>query len=183
MHRTAKLALALVVPTAFAGTLVGTVVSAPAAHADDRTCRGTLGAVQVDGTVVVPQGATCTLVGTRVDGDVLVKSGASLYARGARIGGNVQAENHRTVVVRPRTVGDRVVKSRVGGSIQLVQGGGGKLLSNVVEGDVQLFSNDRRFEVRRNVVGGNLQCKSNAPRPVGGANRVEGDKEDQCRGL
>ena len=38
-------------------------------------------------------------------------------------------------------------------------------------------------EFCRNVVGGNLQCKSNDPRPVGGNNRVEGNKEDQCRNL
>jgi hypothetical protein len=87
------------------------------------------------------------------------------------------------VVVKPRRVGDRAVKSRVGGSIQLEQGGGGKLLRNVVDSDIQLFSNDGRFTVRGNVVGGNLQCKSNEPRPIGGNNRVEGNKEDQCRNL
>ena len=53
----------------------------------------------------------------------------------------------------------------------------------MVNGDVQLFSNDGRFVVRRNVVGGNLQCKSNDPKPVGGNNKVEGNKEDQCRNL
>jgi hypothetical protein len=37
--------------------------------------------------------------------------------------------------------------------------------------------------VRKNRVDGNLQCKSNQPRPVGGGNRVDGNKEDQCRGL
>ena len=66
---------------------------------------------------------------------------------------------------------------------QLKQGGGGKLLRNAVNADIQLFSNDGRFEVRRNVVGGNLQCKSNNPKPVGGNNRVEGNKEDQCKNL
>ena len=40
--RLAHLALALVVPTA----LTGAVLTAPAAHADDRTCRGTIGAAQ-----------------------------------------------------------------------------------------------------------------------------------------
>lgn len=159
------------------------MLTAPAAHADDRTCRGTIGAAQVDGDVVVPRGATCTLNGTRVDGNVLVRANGTLYARGVRVDGNVQAENAKYVVVRERTVDRQVRRSFVGGSIQLVQGGGGRLLGNVVDGDVQLFSNDRRFEVRRNVVDGNLQCKSNTPRPVGGGNRVEGDKENQCRGL
>ena len=76
-----------------------------------------------------------------------------------------------------------VKKSRVDGSIQLKQGGGGKILRAVVGSDIQLFSNDGRFEVRHNRVEGNLQCKSNDPAPVGGNNTVGGNKEDQCKGL
>lgn len=178
MNRTATLAVTLA-PAAMAASLL----VAPAAHADDRTCRGSIGNAQVDDNVIVPRGATCTLNGTRVDGNVEVRSGATLIARGVRVGGNIQAENHERVVVKSRAVDDRTVKSRIGGSIQLVQGGGGRLLRNVVDSDIQLFSNDARFTVRGNVVGGNLQCKSNSPRPVGGGNRVEGNKEDQCRGL
>ena len=178
MNRTASLAVTLA-PVAMAASLL----VAPAAHADDRTCRGSIGTAQVDDNVIVPRGATCTLNGTRVDGNVEVRSGATLIARGVRVGGNIQAENHERVVVKPRAVDDRTVKSRIGGSIQLVQGGGGRLLRNVVDSDIQLFSNDARFTVRGNVVGGNLQCKSNSPRPVGGDNRVEGNKEDQCQGL
>jgi hypothetical protein len=163
--------------------MTAALLAAPPAYADDRTCRGSIGGAQVDDNVIVPRGATCRLNGTRVDGNVEVKSGATLVARGVRVGGNIQAENHDRVVVKPRKVDGRVVKSRVGGSIQLVQGGGGKLLRNVVDSDVQLFSNDGRFTVRGNVVGGNLQCKSNQPEPRGGNNRVQGNKEDQCRGL
>jgi hypothetical protein len=85
--------------------------------------------------------------------------------------------------VRHRKVDGQVKRSRIEGSIQLKQGGGGKLLRNAVNGDIQLFSNDGKFAVRRNVVGGNLQCKSNDPKPVGGNNRVEGNKEDQCKNL
>ena len=178
MNRPTTLAVVLA-PVAMTAALL----SAPPAYADDRTCRGTIGTAQIDDNVIVPRGATCRLNGTRVDGNVEVKSGATLIARGVKVGGNIQAENHDRVVVKPRTVDDRTVKSRVGGSIQLKQGGGGELLRNVVDSDIQLFSNDGRFTVRGNVVGGNLQCKSNDPRPVGGGNRVEGNKEDQCKGL
>jgi len=171
--------LVAVAPLALAAALL----VAPPAVADDRRCAGTIKAVSIDDNVVVPAGATCRLLGTRVDGNVVVNRNATLVARGVRVGGNIQAENHERVVVRPRTVDDRTIRSRVGGSIQLVQGGGGRLLRNVVDSDIQLFSNDGRFEVRRNRVGGNLQCKSNDPRPVGGGNVVQGNKEDQCRGL
>ena len=40
--------------------------------------------------------------------------------------------------------------------------------------------NDR---VVRSRIDGNLQCKSNDPRPVGANNRVSGNKENQCRGF
>jgi hypothetical protein len=145
------------------------------AHADDRRCSGTIRSASIDGNVIVPDGRTCTLIGTRVDDNVLVEEDARLVARGVRVGGNIQAENHERVVVRGR--------SRIGGSIQLKQGGGGRLLRSTVNADIQLFSNDGLFEVRHNRVDGNLQCKSNDPRPVGGDNVVEGNKEDQCRSL
>ncbi len=168
---------ALVLPLVVSGAVVGT---ADTARADDRTCRGTIGAQYVDGDVVVPDGAVCRLLGTRVDGNVKVGTGAVLKARGVRVDGDVQAEGAKRVVVAPRNG----VRPRVEGNIQLVQGReGGRVARAVVDGDIQLFSNRGRFKVRRNVVDGNLQCKSNRPAPVGTGNRVEGDKEDQCRRL
>jgi hypothetical protein len=155
------------------------VLGAAPAQADDTTCRGTIGAVSLDGSVIVPEGALCKLVGTRVDGNVHVESGAILKARGVRVGGNVQAENHERVVVKALN-GSR---SRVDGSIQLKQGGGGRISQTDVASDIQLFTNDGLFVVKGNHVDGNLQCKSNNPRPTGGNNVVEGNKEDQCRKL
>jgi hypothetical protein len=171
--------LLIAVPLAVAAS----VMTVPTAHADDRVCRGTIGATSIDDNVVVPRDATCQLNGTRIDGNVIVNRGAKLVASGVRVGGNVQAENHREVIVRPRTVNGTVVRSTVEGSIQLKQGGGGKVLRVVVDSDVQLFTNRGQFEVRGNRIGGNLQCKENNPRPVGGNNVVQGDKEDQCRNL
>ncbi len=159
--------------------LVTSLILAPSALADDRRCSGKIGARSIGDNVVVPAGKTCKLIRTRIDGNVIVKSRAKLVARGVVVEGNIQAENHRRVVVRNR----KKKRSRIDGNIQLEQGGGGKLIRNVVDGDIQLFSNRGRFTVRRNRVDGNLQCKSNRPKPVGGRNRVNGDKENQCRRL
>ena len=161
--------------------VTASVLVAPAAHADSRVCRGTIGASSLDVDIVVPQDATCELNGTRIDGNVIVNRGARLLAAGVRVGGNVQAENHREVIIRTRSVSGRTVRSNVEGSIQLTQGGGGKVLGAIVGSDLQLFSNRDRFEVRGNRIDGNLQCKENNPRPVGGNNIVQGNKEDQCR--
>ena len=161
-----------------------TLAAAAPAQADDRRCTGTIRMVAVDGDVNVPRGASCTLIGTRVDGNVKVYRNAKLVARGAKVGGNIQADNHRRVQVLPRRLGDgSLSRTTVGGSIQLKQGGGGEVRRTRTNGDIQLFSNTDggRFYVYGNRVGGNLQCKSNSPAPVGANNVVGGNKEGQCR--
>jgi hypothetical protein len=183
--------LAVVFASVFALTLV-----APAALAEERVCRGTIGATTVD-NLRVPQGATCTLNGTTVKGTVKVGSGAKLYAEGIRVIGNVQSEGFKVVSLRSG--------SRVGGSVQLENGqsgGLGRVISTRINGDLQFFSNEARMVARNNTILGNLQavsntgglvienntiaenlqCKQNNPPPTGGGNTA-GDKEDQCARL
>jgi hypothetical protein len=160
--------------------------------AEERSCRGTLGAITVD-NLRVPSGARCELYGTTVKGTIKVGTNAVLRAFGVRVVGNVQAEDSKKVVVRNG--------SRVGGSVQVVQSGAVKVLDSRVNGDILIDDNDRANDLRRNVVGGNiqafqntggvaiyrnrvdgnLQCKANSPRPIGANNIVGGNKEDQCR--
>jgi hypothetical protein len=169
---------------------------APAAQAEERVCRGTIGAATVD-NVRVPQNATCTLNGTRVEGTVKVERNATLYANGIRIKGNVQSEGFKNVVLRQGSI--------VVGSVQLengLRGGNGKVLNTRINGDLQFFSNYSRMVAKGNTIlanfqanqnkGGlviqnnriaeNLQCQSNNPAPVGGGNTA-GDKEGQCARL
>ena len=168
---------------------------APAtASAEERTCRGTLGATTVD-NLRVPQSATCTLNGTRVKGTIKVERAATLKARNVRVVGNVQGENAARVNV---TQG-----SRIGGSVQVKQGYAASVLDsfvtmdilfdtdrgpleasrNVVGGNIQAFQNTGGVRFARNRVNGNLQCKDNRPAPTGGSNVVQGNKEDQCARL
>jgi hypothetical protein len=180
-------------PVLLAGFLLGFLVllALPSeTHAEERTCRGTLGAVTVD-NLRVPQNATCTLKGTSVKGTIKVERNATLNARGVRVVGNVQAENARNVVVTN--------SSRIGGSIQVKQGGAATVTSsriiqdiqfdanrrylkanNNVGGSIQVIGNSGGAEIFRNVINGNLQCKENRPAPTGGGNRVGGSKEGQC---
>jgi hypothetical protein len=154
--------------------VTGLGVAAPA-QADERVCRGTIGRVTLD-NVKVPAGANCTLNGTRVKGNIKVNGNARLSAGNVRVDGNIQSQGHTRV---------SVVDSFVDGSIQLESGGAVNLRRNDVNGDIQLFSNRKAGTkyVFRNIVDGNLQCKSNVPAPTGGQNRVAGNKEDQCRRL
>lgn len=169
------------------------IAAAGPAMAEERTCRGTIGAVTLD-NLRVPQGATCTLNGTRLQGTIKVERGATLKATTVRVNGNVQAEGARNVTV---------LDSQVGGSIQLVQGGAANLrrnsvtadillddnsgalagVNNAIGGNLQAFQNTGGVAVSRNRIDGNLQCKENSPRPTGGSNVVQGSKEDQCRTL
>ena len=167
--------------------------AAPAA-AEERVCRGTIGDKTVD-NLRVPQNATCRLNGTKVKGTVKVERNAKLFAQDVVVIGNVQGENATQVNVADG--------SRVGGSVQVVQGDGAKVADSRVDGDilydeqdktvsvlrsriggnVQAFQNDGGAEIRRNTIDGNLQCKANNPKPVGGNNIVGGNKEDQCKNL
>lgn len=164
------------------------------AGAEERVCRGTIGAATLD-NVRVPQDATCRLLGTRVKGTITVQARATLFAEDVVVIGNVQAENARRVEV--------LDTSRVIGSVQIVQGGSAvvsdsridsdilydsnnrplAVLRNRVGGNVQVFQNTGGVSIRRNLIDGNLQCKENVPAPTGGNNTVQGNKEDQCRRL
>ena len=166
----------------------------PAALAEERVCRGSIGARTVD-NLRVPQGATCTLNGTFVKGTIKVERAATLWAHGVRVIGNVQAENSRNVLVNQ--------VSRIGGSVQIVQGGAARIVGNRITGDVlfddqdrllvanrnriggnlQAFQNNGGIRINNNRIDGNLQCKENVPAPTGGGNQVGGNKEDQCEGL
>jgi hypothetical protein len=151
-----------------------TAVIPTSASAEETTCRGKLGAVTVD-NLRVPEGGRCILTGTRVQGTIKVERSATLGARGVKVIGNVQGENARRVNV--------LRGSRIGGSIQVVQGGAAKVLDSRVKADIQMFENNGGVRVARNRVNGNLQCKENSPAPTGGGNIVQGNKEDQCSNL
>jgi hypothetical protein len=169
---------------------------APAAQAEERVCRGTIGATTVD-NLRVPQGASCTLNGTWVEGTVKVERNATLVANTVRVKGNVQSEGFKNITLRRNSV--------VVGNVQLengLEGGVGRVLNSKVNGDLQYFSNEARMIARGNTLlanfqatqntGGlviennriaeNLQCQANNPRPTGGGNTA-GDKEDQCARL
>jgi hypothetical protein len=193
MRETMKQMMRMIVMI-LAGLVLMSGFGAQAAHAEERTCVGTLGAVTVD-NLRVPAGKTCNLNKTYVKGTLKVERNATLNAQSIRVVGNIQAEGAKAVNV---TAG-----STVGGSIQVKQGGGAliqrvrvngdiqfdannrllKALGNTVGGSIQVFQNKGGVEIANNTVDGNLQCKENTPRPLGGNNRVHGNKEDQCARL
>ena len=112
----------------------------------------------------------------------------------SRSNGNVQAEGAAFVGVTGR--------SMIGGSVQIVQGGGGSIERSRINGDLQFESNTGPVAAAGNTIGGslqafqnmagatfngnrmngNMQCKENIPAPTGSGN-VSPSKEDQCARL
>lgn len=194
-----KKALSVVAGTAI--LFSGSAIAALPASAGDITCRTTITNRTIDGNVNVPAGANCTLRGVIVDGNVKVNSKAYANITGkSKIKGNVQAKGQRHVLVQGFSRVDGDVQARSGnsafvgvayvdGNVQ-IESNYGKVTvgSSQIKGDVQLFSNrglnsNYTKTVFNNRIGGNLQCKSNTPAPYGYNNKVEGNKENQCRSL
>jgi hypothetical protein len=178
------------------------VAAVPGAFAETTRCIGTpiAGTTMLD-NVKVPRGATCTLTNVKVKGNVKVGSDATLVSTNVNVKGSIQAKEYRSVTINGA--------SKVGGSIQLIEGGEGMtqsvaringtrvkgeiqldenfgsvvITNNRVNGDVQLFENAGAASIATNVIGGNLQCKENLPGPIGAGNMVKGNAEDQCEDL
>jgi hypothetical protein len=173
--------------------LLGVVSNAPAAHADDIECTGPIIEGTVD-NVIVPAGAFCFLYSTHVNGNVDVQENATLVSACATIDGDVVADGAESVILNCSTIGGRV---------QVIRGGEGRLLDSAVTGDVLFARNSEAVGVNGNVIGGSVQalrnrggvtirdngigndlrCSRNNPGPTGANNEVGGTKSGQCRGL
>lgn len=106
--------------------------AATAATAEETECRGAIGAQSLD-NLRVPDGASCRLKGTRFNGNPVIGRGGTLTAEDIMVNGSVQAEGHQSVALGG--------SSRVGGSVQLKQGGAVRLAGIHVASDVQLDAN------------------------------------------
>lgn len=118
--------------------ILAVAVSPSIVVAEETICRGRLWHVTVD-NLRVPEGGTCTLQGGHVKGTIKVEARATLHAYEVRVVGNVQAENARLVLI--------IRSPRIGGSVQVKQGGSAMLLHSTVEGDVQFEANNKKLLV------------------------------------
>ena len=185
------------VRSALTALTVGTgLATAPAAHAGDVECRGTLGAVTVVGSVIVPDDATCVLDGTSVQGSVVVKSRATLRATGITMSGTVAGQGPGTVDVRSSSIGNgfsvtegepvgsvTLASSSVTGDVSLADNRGPvDLGGNEVGGSIRADENTGCLEISANRTVNGLQCQDNLPAPTGGGD-VAAQKQGQCVSL
>ena len=139
----------------------------------DVPCNGSLKDRSISDNIFV--GKQCTLINVQVDGNVMLADGAKAILRNSHIDGNLESKGRFAQLV--------ATNNRIEGNIQLERGKLTQLHNNRVNGNIQLKNNRGTLNISRNQVDGNLECENNATPPVGGRNTVQGDKTGQCRRL
>ncbi len=144
----------------FETTFTFLLLASGPAFAGDELCDRVFVNTVFDDTVIVPDGAVCTLDRARVGGDVKVESGGALVTLGGQVRGNIQTDEARFV---------SLTGTRVGGNVQIKKTFGlptgltaNPVCGLAIQGDLQLDGNETAFDVGcagGNVVGGNLQIK------------------------
>ncbi len=171
---------------------------APSALAGDTECRGTLGAVTIVGNLIVPDDATCILVGTQVQGAIVVKSRANLDATNVTATGGLQGESPASVVISGSSFGNSISLRKaedvnnpaagkidisgtyINGDVQLEDNREPiSLRNNEIVGSVQANKNVGGVEITGNLIGNGLQCQDNTPAPVGSGN-IAKQFQGQC---
>jgi Tannase and feruloyl esterase len=180
------------------------------------TCTGVMsggasGPLNINGNVIVPDHASCTLSFVNVRGNVQTGHGSSLlitaYTEPSTIGGNVIAIQCNSALLEGNvTVGGNVViASCTGGGPNGFQGPDTRIEGNFlcqanssnaapclvwlgkVDGNVEIYGNaaPTPSDVSLVSIGGNLQCEQNslAPSHIHGPSWVDGRAQDQCAGF
>lgn len=158
------------------------------------TCVGlTLAGLNLD-SIIVPDNANCTVIGSRMNGSVEVGANARLNAIDVFITGNLLSDGAAELNVSGA--------STVGGSVQVQRGTSasisglsatGSLQINAMSGPVsasgnsfggngQIMFNRGGVTLNGNAFSGVMQCKQNLPAPTGSGNTAS-QKQDQCVGL
>ena len=131
-------------------------VPATAQAAPNTECRDTIGPVLIEGTIVVPDGETCTLEGTIVDGLIDVGVGSTLIAQGIEVikAGtvNIQAYGAARIEVTGllppgETEVPEELRTRLLGGIQAVAGGTVIVSDTELGGGLQALNNSGPVEI------------------------------------
>jgi hypothetical protein len=179
-----------------------------AARADDIRCLGELSGRSINGNLVVPDGAACTLRDVAVSGDVLIGRDASLrMSDGVVIRGNLRIDHCDYASFEPLTSAARI---SVEGNVEIehcreasgkfFSGGrvaiGGNFachdnsapcyaVSMAIGGDARIDRNSGGISfIEGNTIAGNLQCAGNrGVADYGSPNTVAGKTLGECVGL
>jgi hypothetical protein len=190
---------------AFVASLL--VAAAAAARAEGAICRGALRDAFIDGGLIVPDGAACTLRHVTVRGNLLAGRGSVLrIADDVAILGNVAVDRCAYVSFEPSPTAGITIGGNV--DIEHCREASGKLfaagevdiagsfvchdnaapclaVSLTILGNALVLRNSGGLSyVEGNTIGGNLECLGNAGvSDYGQPNRVAGKKLGKCAAL
>lgn len=157
-------AAALTLP---AGPALGTELTP---RAPDTICTGSIGAITVQGKLVVPANATCTLSSTRILGSIEVGINATLRATRINVAGDTLATQHRLVSI--------TTSSHIEGHTKLSKGGSITITSSSAFGGVEISENTARPSLTSvNIANGGLFVEKNRGGATVHSNRVNGNME------
>jgi hypothetical protein len=159
--------------------------------------------IDLSGNLDVRGDADVSLDTSEIAGNVkATRAGTAVFAQGLTVAGTLDAHGADILDLRDSVVeGNFYVRDTREGSLfcgnrlngnseftgnagQLTIGAGdGFCDGNRLDGNVKVEGNRGFTEIGDNDIGGNLTCFGNDPGPVGGGNRVEGNREGQCAAL
>jgi carbonic anhydrase/acetyltransferase-like protein (isoleucine patch superfamily) len=135
-----------------------TVLSAlasPAAARPDFRCDGSFKGKTYD-EVIVPRGATCTLVDARVTGDVRVQRDAYLQVTGTKVRGDIEGNASQTIFVDSG--------SRISGSVEAVKARQFFVYNSTVGEDIEPEKTRETVQICGNTVRkGNIEVRRSGP--------------------
>jgi hypothetical protein len=159
--------------------------------------------IDLSGNLDVRGDADVSLAGGAIVGSVkATRPGSAVFAERLTVAGTLEASRADILDLRNSVVdGNFYVRDTQEGSLfcgnslngnseftgnlgQLTLGAGdGFCDGNRLNGNVKVAGNRGFTEIGDNDVGGDLACFDNDPPPVGGGNRVQGNREGQCAAL
>jgi hypothetical protein len=158
-------ALLGLVALAFIGLPAGQAAAAP-----DTNCNGSIGAVTIQGKLIVPDGATCTLSSTRILGSVEVRINSTLRASRINVAGDLLGNQSRLVQV--------TTSSHIEGHTNIAKGVTVTLQSSNAFGGVNVTENRGRVTMTSVIVGnGGTFIEKNIAGVTAHSNRVNGNME------
>jgi hypothetical protein len=175
---------------------IAVIDAAPASAVDEShpnvvTCEGDFGAIVIKDDLLVPEHASCNLLGTIVRGDVFVNQDAQLAAYSAEMRAGLHMfDGAQATLVTSKVLG--ATDSQNSGSIELDSNvftgqaeftGNTKkliLINSTFKDDVRIMQNTGGVSVKGNLFVGSLDCLGNKPSPNGGSNTIRGQARGQC---
>ncbi|MDQ4038573.1 MAG: hypothetical protein M3313_09550 [Actinomycetota bacterium] len=160
-----------------AGIAIAFLTVSPAQAAPATECTGTITG-GTTGSLIVPEGETCTLEGVTVNGNIRIEAGGALITDDSTINGNVRGNGARTVqlidtdVVGTGTTGNITLTGTTG---KIVIGSEGCRVDPAVGNNITLIDNEGNISICYMTVGETINVQGTDDGRIGIHNNTVGN--------